>query len=142
MYHTSLLLVPMAAVTLLMLSTACQTAPTAHDRGSVRYIQIRDSVTPTQLYATVGDEIRWQNLRPETIKVGLLDARWLEEASCANGFRRFGVIEDEATIKPREFASLCFSKATVIRYNVWLDAGDPRGRMTGTSTIWIRDPGR
>ncbi|MBX3238144.1 MAG: hypothetical protein KF814_18505 [Nitrospiraceae bacterium] len=105
----------------------------------MHYIQIRDSVSPTQVYASVGDEIRWQNLRPDSVKIGLLDARGLEEASCADGFRRFGQIEDSVTVPPREFASLCFSKPTVIRYNVWFDAKDPRGEMTRTSTVWIRD---
>ncbi len=127
-------------LTLLWLVTAhCTAAPSTGPGRTVHYIQIRDSVSPTQVYASVGDEIRWQNLRPDAVKIGLLDARGLDEASCADGFRRFGLIEDSITIHPREFASLCFSKPTVIRYNVWFDAKDPRGEMTRTSTVWIRD---
>jgi hypothetical protein len=124
-----------------LLSTAhCTTSQTAGADRTIHYIQIRDSVAPTQVYASVGDEIRWQNLRPEAVKVGLLDAQGLDQASCADGFRRFGQVEDSATISPRQFASLCFAKPTVIRYNVWLDAKDPRSSMTRTSTVWIRDP--
>jgi hypothetical protein len=130
-----------ACVALALLATTdCTTAPTDRPGKTVHYIQIRDSIDPSQVYASVGDEIRWQNLRPEAVKVGILDARGLDQASCADGFRRFGQVEDSVTIDPRESASLCFAKPTVIRYNVWLDANDPRSSMTRTSTVWIRDP--
>jgi hypothetical protein len=56
---------------------------------------------------------------------------------CDKGFSRLGVVQDTVTIAPLQYVSLCFSKAATVRFNVWLDADDPQGAMTPTSTIRI-----
>jgi hypothetical protein len=104
---------------------------------AVRYIEIRSQVTPLTLYAQVGDEIRWQNLSPDPVRVGILDNKWRDHVACEKGFKRFGGMEDFVTIEPQEYVSLCFSKATTIQYNVWMDARNLKGPMSPTAAIRI-----
>lgn len=108
-----------------------QTADTVH------YVQIRDTISPMHLYVSVGDQVRWQNLRNESVKIGLLTGMDLEQATCERGFRRFGVMEDFVTIKPRDYVSLCFVRPGLVRYNIWMDPNDAKGAITRTAVIHI-----
>jgi hypothetical protein len=121
---------------LLALGTGC-----AHsaDRATsaVHYIQIRDTISPMDLYVSVGDQVRWQNLRGESVKIGLLPGVDLEKTSCEKGFRNFGVMDDFVTIKPRDYVSLCFVRPGLVRYNVWMDPKDTKGNITRTAVIHV-----
>ncbi len=123
--------------TLLLGMLSCTTGPQAGGSGAVRYIQIRHDFTPSTLYARVGDEIRWHNISPDPIRVGILDNKWREHVTCEKGFTRFGAMEDLVTIQPQEYVSLCFSKAATVRYNVWLHAQNLKGSMSPTAAIRI-----
>jgi hypothetical protein len=122
---------------LLLGMLSCTTGPQAGGSGAVRYIQIRRDVTPLTLYARVGDEIRWHNLSPDPVRVGILDNKWRDHVACEKGFTRFGMMEDLVTIQPQEYVSLCFSKAATVRYNVWLHAQNLKGSMSPTAAIRI-----
>jgi plastocyanin len=126
----------MLLLPLLALSTGCVGSA---DRATspVHYIQIRDTIFPMDLYVSVGDQVRWQNLRGEPVKIGLLPGVDLEKTSCEKGFRNFGVMDDFVTIKPREYVSLCFVRPGLVRYNVWLDPNDTKGNITKTAVIHI-----
>lgn len=126
----------MVLLPLLALTTGCGGSA---DRATspVHYIQIRDTISPMDLYVSVGDQVRWQNLRGEPVKIGLLPGVDLEKTSCEKGFRNFGVMEDFVTIKPREYVSLCFVRPGLVRYNVWLDPNDTKGNITKTAVIHI-----
>lgn len=100
-------------------------------------IQIREHVSPQDLYVSIGDEVRWQNLRPDPVKVGLLSHHHLNLVLCEKGFKRFGMVDDTATIPPMGYVSLCFSRPGIVQYNVWLNPADPRGRMTPTARIQV-----
>lgn len=100
-------------------------------------IQIREQVSPQDLYVTTGDEVRWQNLRTDPVKVGLLSHHHLSLVLCEKGFTRFGMVDDTATIPPMGYVSLCFSRPGIVQYNVWLNPADPRGRMTPTARIEV-----
>lgn len=100
-------------------------------------IQIREHVSPQDLYVTTGDEVRWQNLRTDPVKVGLLSHHHLSLVLCEKGFTRFGMVDDTATIPPMGYVSLCFSRPGIVQYNVWLNPADPRGRMTPTARIEV-----
>ena len=55
-------------VTILMLLTPILIAAgcanhTERADSHVHYVQIRDTITPMDLYVSVGDQVRWQNLR-------------------------------------------------------------------------------
>jgi plastocyanin len=115
----------------------CANTSTVSSSIRTHLIQIREQVSPQDLYVNVGDEVRWQNLRPDPVKVSLLSHHRLDLVSCEKGFTRFGAMEDSATIPPREYVSLCFSKPGTIQYNVWLNPSDPRGSMTPTARIQV-----
>ena len=116
---------------------SCTTGPHAGGAGAVRYIQIRHDFTPSTLYARVGDEIRWHNVSPDPVRVGILDNKWRDHVACEKGFTRFGTMEDVVTIQPQEYVSLCFSKPATVRYNVWLHAENLKGSMSPTAAIRI-----
>jgi hypothetical protein len=116
---------------------SCTTGPHAGGSGAVRYIQIRQNFIPSTLYARIGDEIRWQNVSPDPVRVGILDNKWRDHVVCEKGFTRFGTMEDVVTIQPQEYVSLCFSKAATVHYNVWLHAQNLKGSMSPTAAIRI-----
>lgn len=120
-----------------LLGSGCTRAPETTQRGQVIYVQIRDGVSPLELYASVGDEIRWQNLRSDPVKIGLLDTYELTDVSCARGFTRFGLVDNFAIIAPNDYASLCISHRGIIQYNVWMDPDDMIHSMTRTAIIHI-----
>lgn len=120
--------------------SGCASASTVNPSIRTHFIQIREQVSPQDLYVSVGDEVRWQNLRPDPVKVRLLSHHRLDLVSCEKGFTRFGAMEDTATIPPREYVSLCFAKPGTVQYNVWLNSTDPRGRITPTANIQVFTP--
>jgi hypothetical protein len=95
-------------------------------------------VKPTVLYAKSGEEIRWQNLRTNPVRVGFLTGRLLNEAGCEKGVTDiFGTVSDVITIAPGESASLCPLGSGVIQYNVWFDAENPKSAISPTATVHI-----
>jgi hypothetical protein len=129
-------------IALACLASISGCAHTSTPNPSVRthFIQIREQVSPQDLYVYVGEEVRWQNLRSDPVKVSLLSHHRLDLASCEKGFTHFGTMDDSATIPPREYASLCFSQPGTIQYNVWLDPDNPRGSMTPTARVQVSVP--
>jgi hypothetical protein len=121
---------------LLALGAGCAQLP-ERTPANVHYIQIRDTISPMELYVSVGDQVRWQNLRGESVKIGLLPGVDLDKTSCEKGFRNFGVMEDFVTIKPRDYVSLCFVRPGLVRYNIWMDPNDTKGNITRTAVIHI-----
>lgn len=123
---------------LLMASLSCSTLPGTSRTGTVREITIEEQVSPHEMFAAMGDEIRWVNLRSEPVHVGFLGSSPLKEVSCQKGFSSFGVLQDFVTIPPQQSASLCFAKPGNVQFNVWLDTDDLRGKFTRTATIRVR----
>jgi hypothetical protein len=112
--------------------------PTAGDPSlRAHLVEIRDEISPQDLYVNVGDEIRWHNLRAEPVKIGLLNHPQLNLVSCERGFSRFGQVQDTATIPAQEYVSLCFSKPGIVEYNVWMNLDDPYRSMTPTAKIQV-----
>ena len=130
----------MMILTLLMppLATGWSCSPlTDRSPANVHYIQIRDSVAPMDLYVSVGDQVRWQNLRSEPVRIGIMHGVDLEQTSCDKGFRKFGVMDDFATIKSRDYVSLCFIRPGIVRYNIWMDANDATGKISRAAVIHV-----
>jgi hypothetical protein len=120
-----------------LFGSGCTSSPETTQRGQVIYVQIRDGVSPLELDASVGDEIRWQNLRSDPVKIGLLDTYDLKDVSCARGFTHFGLVDNFAIIAPNDYVSLCVSHRGTIQYNVWMDPDDMIHTMTRTATIYV-----
>lgn len=131
----------MIVLCLLLLATSltsgCGTTPSTKLTGAVRYVNIRTDIAPRQLIVQIGDEIRWQNLNAEPVRLRLLEEGTPALLECGKGFSRFGVVQDTVTIAPQQYASLCFAKPGIVRFNVWLDADNPQGTMTPTGSIRI-----
>ena len=138
MYHLirSMVTILMLLTPILIAAAGCAKHTERAD-SHVHYVQIRDTITPMDLYVSVGDQVRWQNLRGEPVKIGLLPGVDLEKTSCEKGFRNFGIMEDFVTIKPRDYVSLCFVRPGLVRYNVWMDPQDSKGNITRTAVIHI-----
>ncbi len=70
-------------IALLCLGFVSGCASTAMVNPSIRthFIQIREQVSPQDLYVNVGDKVRWQNLRADPVKVRLLSHHHLDLVS-------------------------------------------------------------
>jgi hypothetical protein len=128
----------LASLVLLSLWGCAGSRPPEPQR-TVRYIQIRDTVEPLVLYTTVGDEVRWQNLRQAPVRIGLLGNEDWASVSCKKGVSWLGVSSEFVTIEPREYVSLCFARARTLHFNVWMDAADIRGKISPTATIRVME---
>src|SRR5262249_23649510 len=84
---------------------------TVSPSSRTHFIQIREQVSPQDLYVYVGDEVPWQNLRPDPVRVGLLSHPGLDLVSCEKGFTRFGTMQDTATIQPKGVCKYMFLPA-------------------------------
>ncbi len=122
--------------------SACGHQPVISGAENVRSIQITDTVAPSILYTTPGEEVRWTNHRANPIRLGFLTMKLLDEVSCERGLTTlFGEIRDLVTIPPGESVSLCFVRRGDVTYNVWLEPDNPRGPITPTATIRVRSGG-
>lgn len=119
----------------------CGSLPEEGQTGTVRYIHIRDDVTPPLLFVQAGDEVRWLNLRDQVVKVGFLGKpRILEKLACMKGFSRFGKVDDFVSVAPHEYVALCFARQGTVKFNVWLEPGTRHGKITQTAVIRVEPP--
>lgn len=125
-------------LTLVPILSACVSEPVPQRPATVRTIQISDWVTPNAVYAKSGEEIRWQNLRTNPVRVGFLGRRLLDELGCKKGVTTLlGEVNDLITIAPGKSVSLCPTRSGVLQYNVWFDAENPRGAISPTATVHV-----
>jgi hypothetical protein len=119
------------------LEVGCSSTPGASLTGTIRYFNIRTEVAPRHMIVQIGDEIRWQNLNQHPVRLRMLGDMGLDLVACGKGFSQLGVLQDTVTIAPMQYVSLCFSKPTTMRFNVWLDVNNPQGAMTPTGSIRV-----
>lgn len=72
------------------------------------------SIEPVELRANVGDEVRFINDKTQPIRVVLIEAG--KRIACNKGFN--GTIDQEADIKPGQYAGFCFSQPGTVKYMV------------------------
>ena len=70
------------------------------------------SIDPVELRANVGDEVRFINDKTQPIRVVLIEAG--KRIACNKGFN--GTIDQEADIKPGQYAGFCFSQPGPVKY--------------------------
>lgn len=122
--------------------TGCSHPSVLDIKAQVRIVEVTDEVTPSVLYAAPGEEVRWTNLRSNPIRLGFLTMRLLDDVGCDHGIKTlFGQMSDLVTIPPGESVSLCFVRRGDLKYNVWLEPDNPRGRITPTATIRVESGG-
>lgn len=69
-------------------------------------------IAPLELRANVGDEVRFINDKTQPIRVVLIEAG--KRIACNKGFN--GTIDQEADIKPGQYAAFCFSQTGTVKY--------------------------
>jgi plastocyanin len=116
--------------------------------GRIVEVTIGESLTPQEIAAKRGDEIRWINSRGGSVDISFvepLDSR----VSCQRGFVSAGwgylfrgiASQPEflvvATVRGHESASLCFSTPGTYAYTIRTETtgAGKAGRMAGTITI-------
>ena len=114
--------------------------------GGVYELKIDSALTPQSVTAKRGDEVRWVNTSSVPVDVSVVQTRE-ELISCQKGFAStnlgylFGTSEYEnivmATVRPNEFASLCFAFPGKYVYTVRKDPSTTGSldKMTGSITI-------
>jgi hypothetical protein len=69
-------------------------------------------IAPTELRVNVGDEVRFINDKTQPIRIILIEAG--KSIACSKGFN--GTIDQEADIRPGQYASFCFNKTGAVKY--------------------------
>ena len=102
------------------------------------HISDQGSITPIELYAAVGEEIRWHNSLSVPIYLGLLGVNPIADVRCDKGFKTwFGTTKDMVKIPAGGYVSACFLQARTIRYNIWTNIADPFHSMSPTAVIHL-----
>lgn len=121
---------------------SCSHQPDTHTAVTVRTIEISDVVKPKVLYVNPGDEVRWQNLRSNPVRLGFLSTRLLDEIGCEEGLESFfGEVHDIVIIPPGKSVSLCLLRSGDLQYNVWFDAENIKGMISPTATVRVEHQG-
>jgi plastocyanin len=136
-------------VGIILVATGCgahQRFPSSSITGGVFLVTIGESVSPAAVTVKRGDEVRWINEGNAPVEVAVVQTRE-ELISCQKGFAStnlgylFGTSEYEnivmATVRPNEFAGLCFAMPGKFVYTVrkgpsW--AGSPT-KVSGSITV-------
>ena len=133
----------------LLVSSGCaghKRFPEASLTGGVYELKIDNAMTPQSATAGRGDEVRWVNRTTAAVDVSVVQTRE-DLISCQKGFAStnlgylFGTSEYEnivmATVRPNEFASLCFALPGKYVYTIRKDPSvtGSLDKMTGTITI-------
>ena len=130
----------LCCVIVVVMTAACGHGSSAGAGRTVRTVEITNQVNPRVLYASPGEEIRWTNARSNAVRVGFLNVRLLEDHQYQEGIVDvFGQVNDHVTIDPGASISLCPANTGDLQYNVWFDPEDPRGPISSTLTVKIRE---
>lgn len=102
------------------------------------HINGQDFISPIELYAAVGEEIRWHNDLSRPVYLGLLGVQPVQEFGCERGFKTwYREVKHIVTIPVGEYVSLCFLQSRTIWYNIWTDLSDPVRSMSPTAVIHL-----
>jgi plastocyanin len=69
-------------------------------------------IVPAELHVNVGDEVRFINDKTQPVRIILIEAG--KSIACNKGFN--GLVDQEAIIKPGQYASFCFNKTGAVKY--------------------------
>ena len=102
------------------------------------HINGQDSITSAELYAVVGEEIRWHNGLSKPIYLGFLSVQPMQQVGCEKGFRTwYGTMKDIVRIPAGTYVSLCFLQPRKVQYNIWTDIADPVHSISPTAVIHL-----
>jgi plastocyanin len=119
------------------LSVAGCTHPPTSRSGAVHDIRIAEGPEPADLIVNPGDEVRWVNMRTLPVRVDLVNVKH-EDTSCERGFSNMvGTVQESATIKANDSASICFTKAGVVNYNLRMESALPGGEAISSGVVRV-----
>jgi len=102
------------------------------------HINGQDSINPAELYAVVGEEIRWHNDLSTPIYLGFLSVQPMQQAGCERGFKTwYGAMKDIVRIPAGKCVSLCFLQSRMVQYNIWTNIANPVHSMSPTAVIHL-----
>lgn len=122
--------------------------PTSSLTGTILDVKVGESISPKEIVAKPGDEVRWVNTTSDSVDISFVTP--LDDVvSCQKGFVSAGwgyLFASEAsppgfiivtTVHRNEYASLCFSAPGTYEYIVKMKtaAADRTIRMAGTVKI-------
>jgi plastocyanin len=120
-----------------VLAAGCAGLPQTSRSGTIHNVTIERGISPSDLIVGIGDEVRWINHRSGTVQIDFLGNE-LDRVSCARGFSNWiGTKKESATIKANQSASLCFSHAGAVSYNVRMDDMVPGGKVIEPGIIRV-----
>jgi plastocyanin len=110
----------MMTIGIVVLLAGCSNAwtnkPTVPETSRTAIVHdVRVSLTdivPAELRVNVGDEVRFINDKTQPVRVILIEAG--KSIACNKGFN--GLIDQQADIKPGQYASFCFNKTGAVKY--------------------------
>jgi plastocyanin len=126
----------------LLAAAGCQTSPlTSENRelakftrtGAIHDIRIGDTITPAELTARPGDEVRWVNGRSASGQI-VFTTSLRDRVSCQNRFTG----RDSTKVDPNEYVSLCFSSPGTYKYIARMGSPVPGGEKNLPGIVVIR----
>jgi len=139
MFSTKGLIIGAALLTLTGCSAIAGTAGIADSSrtGVIHEVRFAEQMTPVNVRAQIGDEVRWVNQRSTPVQIQFLDNA-LDDVVCQVGFSSVLRRQQEsATIRPNESVSLCFGRNATIIYNARLDSPVAGGQTIESGTIRV-----
>jgi plastocyanin len=98
--------------------TACTSLPHSSRTSTIHDIKMELELSPERLSVAAGDEVRWMNLRKNSVLVQIPNLH-TEDLTCQSGFKNsMGQLRESVRVKPNGTVSLCFKKSGVVLYNV------------------------
>lgn len=102
------------------------------------HINAQDSINPAELYAVVGEEIRWHNDLSAPLYLAFLSVQPIQQVGCEKGFTTwYGTMKDIVRIPAGTYVSLCFLQPRMVQYNIWTNIADPFHSMSPTAVIHL-----
>lgn len=126
----------------LLATAGCAGIATTTRTGNIHDVKFEERMTPVNVRAQPGDEIRWVNQRTTPVTVEFL-AGALDAVTCESGFSARGLsnlrgkLQESATISPNGTASLCFANAGTVTYNARMDSAVAGGQLIESGTVRI-----
>lgn len=144
----SVLLMGIAAATLLAFLTACSGPELKHSTrtGKIHDIKVSERIDPEELHVHLGDEVRWINTRGADIKLVFVDDL-KDRLSCQDGFVTGGwfkglfsenvTVARITTVQPNQHASLCFATPGAYTYNARMESSVPGSEKNVRGSVLV-----
>ena len=117
--------------------------PTSTRTGNIIDVKIAEALAPQEVQVRRGDEVRWVNMRTDSVKLVFTDPL-REKVSCQNKFTgkagwmdRSPDSEYQTQIKSNDSVSLCFKEPGTYTYVARMESALPGGEKNERGTIRV-----